>query len=328
MPPPEELSSQRIVRLRPALTRPAPGSSPLAVQDEWEAISARGEPVRVRTIFLRGSECRFQCLMCDLWRHTHQGATPPGAIVQQVRQGLAQETHSAGTGSAAARPQAVKLYNASSFFDPQNVPSADLPQIAALVSGMERVIVENHPRILPWPAIEGFQQQLEGRLEMALGLETVDPVVLRRLNKRITIEDFASAALGLRQRDIDVRAFVLLRPPWTEEKPAIEWCRRSVEFAIEHGARHVTIIPVRGGNGALEWLAARGEFEPPSAESLEDLVRDFLSDDRCVITADLWDWNQLRGTCTQCCEPRRRRLERMNVTRVDEPAVGCEVCHG
>ncbi|MGN6547284.1 MAG: radical SAM protein [Aureliella sp.] len=322
--PSDELSSDKIVRLRPPVDRPAPGLSPLDVQDEWEASSAEGRAALVRTIFLRGSECRFRCVMCDLWRYTHEGTTPAGAIAAQVRQGL---DYATSDPSSDQRPQWLKLYNASSFFDPLNVPAADLPQIAALVRGMQRVIVENHPRILPWPAIEDFQERLSGQLEIALGLETVDPVVLKKLNKRITIDDFATAARGLRQRKIDLRAFVLLRPPWTEEAAALEWCRRSIEFAIEHGARHVTVIPVRGGNGALEWLAAQGEFEPPQAESLEKIVQEFIADQRCVVTADLWDWNKLRGTCPQCSEPRRLRLERMNLTRRNEPPIPCQLCH-
>jgi uncharacterized Fe-S cluster-containing MiaB family protein len=147
------------------------------------------------------------------------------------------------------------------------------------------------------------------------------------LNKRITLDDFAQAACGLQERDIDVRAFVLLRPPWTEEQAAIDWCRRTIEFAIEHGARHVTVIPVRGGNGALEQLAAQGEFEPPMADSLEQIAREFLAHPGCLVTVDLWDWHKLRGTCGACSELRRLRLERMNVTRIEEPTVQCEVCN-
>ena len=323
--PPQELSSDIIVRLRPTVDRPGAGTIPLDVQDEWEASSPRSQPTLVRTLFLRGSECRFRCVICDLLRYTHEGNTPQDSIAEQVRYGLARPIDPATFG--ANRPKWLKLYNASSFFDTANVPSTDLPEVARLASGYERVIVENHPRILPWPAIDDFQSRLSGRLEIAMGLETVDPIVLQRLNKRITIDDFASAADTMREQGIDVRAFVLLRPPWTEEEAAIGWCRRSIEFAIQHGARHVTVIPVRGGNGALEWLAARGEFQPPKAESLERIISEFVSDDRCVVTADLWDWKQLRGICAHCSETRRLRLERMNLTRVQEAPIDCESCH-
>src|SRR5258708_16939447 len=41
---------------------------------------------------------------------------------------------------------------------------------------------------------------------------------------------------------------------------------RSVEYAAQRGASVVSIIPVRGGNGEMERLAALGHFTPPRSE--------------------------------------------------------------
>ena len=320
----ERLTSAQTIALRPTVERPAPGELPLDVVDEWEASGPEGNPVRVRTIFLRGSECRFHCVMCDLWQFTHLVPPSPGAIAAQVDAGGLQRSPPAPDQPA---PTWIKLYNASSFFDSKNVPTDDLPVIAQRVSRFDRVIVENHPRTMPWQRVNEFQRRLGGQLEIAMGLETIEPYVLARLNKQMTADDFADAARACRRRQIDVRAFVLLRPPWLDEQTAVDWCRRSIDFAIEHGARHVSVIPTRGGNGAMEWLRKQGEFEPPLASSLERVLSEFRLHPACVVTADLWNWDKLRGTCPKCHAARRARLERINLMRSQEPILTCEACN-
>jgi len=43
-----------------------------------------GRAARTATVFLTGRECPWRCAMCDLWRFTTAGDTPPGAIAAQV----------------------------------------------------------------------------------------------------------------------------------------------------------------------------------------------------------------------------------------------------
>ncbi len=50
-----------------------------------------------------------------------------------------------------------------------------------------------------------------------MGLETVDPAVLPRLNKRMSLGDFERATSLLLSAEIDVRAFTLLRTPFQSE---------------------------------------------------------------------------------------------------------------
>jgi hypothetical protein len=94
---------------------------------------------------------------------------------------------------------------------------------------------------------------------------------------------------------------------------------------VERGAAVVSIIPVRGGNGEMERLAALGEFTPPTLRDLEDALDRSLSLGRAVITADLWDAERL-GTCTGCLADRVERLRRLNVSGRAEPRVVCARC--
>ncbi len=298
----ELLNSQQIVALRPTVERPQPGTGPLDTLIEREASTPGGESVDVLTVLLRGSECPFRCLMCDLWKSTHSVPTPIGALPAQLESALDQ----------CSQAPWIKLYNASNFFAPVNVPTADLPRLAQLLHPFRRIIVENHPRLLT-PEIERFSESLPGRLEIAMGLETIHPEVLPALNKNMQLDDFAKACHWLQQRQIDIRAFVLLRPPGLSESEGVDWCSRSIDYAVDHGCRHVSIIPVRSGNGAIEELQRRGQFQPPLAASLELVLERYASHPNAVVTADLWDWDGLVGLCPQCRDARKARLGRMNM---------------
>src|SRR5207245_689639 len=109
--------------------------------------------------------------------------------------------------------QHVKLYNAGNFFDAQAIPPADWPRVAELVQPFRTVIVESHPRLIG-PSCLAWRDLLRTELQVAMGLETVHPDVLPRLNKRMTLKDFEAAVRFLCDQDIAVRAFILLRPPF------------------------------------------------------------------------------------------------------------------
>ena len=296
------LDTQAILALRPDIGRPEPGFSALNVLEELEASNANGDIKKVLTVLLRGSECQFRCLMCDLWKHTHKSPTPPGAIATQTLASV----------RASLPAQWIKLYNASNFFAPANVPQVDLEALPDILSGFEKVIVENHPKLLG-PRVQAFRDALPSRLEIAMGLETIHPEVLPLLNKRMNITDFRRACDWLLKREIDVRTFVLLRPPGMSENEGVEWCIQSVQFAIDCGSRHVSVIPVRSGNGAIEHLQQLGHFQSPLASSLETVLNHFASQTSSVVTADLWDWPKLRGTCDGCSSERLARLQNYNL---------------
>jgi hypothetical protein len=100
---------------------------------------------------------------------------------------------------------------------------------------------------------------------------------------------------------------------------------RTVEYAVERGASVVSIIPVRGGNGEIERLQALGHFAPPTLSQLEAAVDRCLQFTRTVVTADLWDVDQL-SACERCRSERIERLRRLNVVGRQEPRIACTIC--
>lgn len=268
------------------------------------------------TVFLAGAECPFTCSFCDLWRYTLEGPTPPGALPLQLERALER--------LSPPFPERLKLYNASNFFDRRAVPREDLPRLAELAAPFRGVTVESHASMIGPLTLE-FAALLAGRLEVAVGLETIHPVAAAHLNKRLELAQFDRAAAFLARHRMDLRVFVLLGLPHIPPAESVEWTVRSVEYAVTRGARRVAIIPVRGGNGELERLQALGDFMPPTLTQLEAALDAGLALGPAIVTADLWDVDRLPG-CDACRASRVARLARMNLTGTSEPRVPCSVC--
>jgi radical SAM enzyme (TIGR01210 family) len=270
------------------------------------------------TIFLSGAECPFTCSFCDLWRYTIDGPTPVGALPKQIADAL--RTLDAAT----PRPDRLKLYNASNFFDRRAVPVADLPRIAELASPFAGVTVESHASTIG-PATLEFARRITGRLEIAVGLETIHPLAAAQLNKRLDLAVFDRGARWLADNGMDLRVFVLLGAPHVPADESVEWTVRTAEYAAERGASIVSIIPVRGGNGEIERLAALGRFTPPTLSQLEDALDRCLPLPGTAVTADLWDIGMLHA-CDACHDARAERLRRLNETGRAEPRIACATC--
>jgi archaeosine synthase beta-subunit len=273
--------------------------------------SKQGEIVPVSTVFLTNRECPWRCLMCDLWKNTLDETVPRGAIAAQIEYAL----------ERLPPARHIKLYNSGSFFDPRAIPPADYREIAVKLRPFTHVIVESHPALIG-PACLRLREILSGRLEVAIGLETVHPEALPRLNKRMTLEDFASAAGFLRNNNIDLRAFILVQPPFVPEPEARYWAERSLDFAFECGAAVATLIPTRGGNGAMEEVDG---FEAPRISTLESCLEYGISMRRGRVFADVWDLERF-SRCSACYESRAGRLQQMNLHQSIPDRIRCSAC--
>ena len=312
------MSTSTVDRRIRALRPPKPFVDPRRahgwlVEDERRPNGARE---RALTVFLAGAECPFTCAFCDLWRWTIDGPTPEGALPAQL-----EAVFGALDG---AWPERLKLYNASNFFDRRAVPPGDLPRIAALAAPFRGVTVESHATTVGASTL-AFARLIPGRLEVAMGLETIHPVAAKELNKRLDLTRFDEAARFLVSNEVDLRVFVLLGVPHVPAEESVASTVSTVEYAVIRGAAVIWIIPVRGGNGEMERLQASGAFIPPTLRQLESALDHCLQFGSAVVTADLWDVDKL-SACSECRPARVERLRRINMGGQSAPAVVCGSC--
>lgn len=305
------------------------------VMTEQEPVEA-GRAIGSVTVLLTGRECPWRCAMCDLWQYTTAHDTPTGALPHQVAAALA--ALEPARIDVASPPTQIKLYNAGSFFDPRAVPEADYAAIAALVRPFGRVVVESHPRLVG----QRLQRFIDARadaaaggasaaVEVAMGIETAHPDALERLNKRVDVATFAAAARDVLAAGATLRAFVLVGVPFVPTEAQHEWVQRSIDAARASGARLISLIPTRPGNGALEALARTGEFVRPRFADLDAalttaLVRRAASAEPWpLVLADPWDLDAL-AECPACHGARVARLAAMNLSQQPLPSVACAAC--
>ena len=224
-------------------------------------------------ILTTNKECPFKCVMCDLWQNTLDYSVEQGVITTQVKNAL----------KTLPVAKHLKLYNAGSFFDRQSIPKQDTFEIADMIPEYETLIVEAHPKLISTSCFE-FAEYLAPQLDVAMGLETVDPSVLPRLNKNMTLDDFERATTNLLEHDIFVRAFILLRTPWQNEEEGVYWAKESIDFAQSIGVECCTVIPLRP-NTRIENV----DFEPPLKESLDEVVAYGISQNKGRVLGDMWD---------------------------------------
>jgi archaeosine synthase beta-subunit len=270
-----------------------------------------GDVEETAIIFLTNRECTYHCLMCDLWKNTTDLTVPSGAIPDQIEWAL----------EHIQNVKHVKLYNSGSFFDTRAIPEEDYGRIASLLGHFETVIVESHPKLIGERSLR-FRDMLKPDLHVALGLETVKPDLLLKLNKKMTVQDFTHAVNFLSTNGILSRAFILLRPPYLDESEGIYWAEKSLEFAFRIGVECCTVIPVREGNGAMDLLLNQGQFSRPDIRSLEAVLEYGIGLDSGRVFADLWDLN-LISSCNKCFDRRAERLNDMNLNQILPAAVEC-----
>ncbi|MFK8113414.1 MAG: Fe-S oxidoreductase [Rubripirellula sp.] len=267
---------------------------PYLVLDEQEADGFGGH-VSTTTIFLTASQCPIGCNMCDLHHNTLLTGTPQGAIPKQIDSAM-ENRHARGW---------IKLYNSGNFFDPNSIPPEDYKSIADRCSDFSRVIVENHPRFGA-ERLKQFRELLEVPLEVAVGLETVQPRWLARMGKQMVRDRFDRYARWLQEQSVDLRVFLIVGVPGVSVMESIRWARLSVRHAVMQGARHVSLIPARAGHG---WGGQANLLPDFELSELQDLLCRSIDDvkGKAVVTVDVWDADPL--------DSRLPILQRINVTQ-------------
>ena len=158
--------------------------------------SSQGTIDDTGTVFLANKECPFRCLMCDLWKNTVDTSISTEELLAQIKYAAQFFEDECRRNSIQIRQW--KLYNSGNFFDAQAIPSAAFPPIidilnqAAKHSGLSNLIIECHPKLIGQSCLD-FADALLPQLEVAMGLETIHPDVLPRLNKQMSLDDFQRA---------------------------------------------------------------------------------------------------------------------------------------
>lgn len=281
---------------------------------EFEWVNAR-QRRSISTLLITNRECPWRCTMCDLWKNTTDAPVGAPEIISQIQFGISKLPSS----------DWIKIYNSGSFFDLKAIPRDAWKPIAKMCHDYSHLIVENHPRLVSNKILE-FQSYLKPSLEIAMGLETANEEILKKLNKGFTLTDFRKSCNFLRKANIKIRAFILIAPPWTQShSQAVNDVISSCKFAEECGIDQISLIPTRGDSGFMKKLQLSGEFIPFHSELIEDAFDGAITSftNRCHL--DTWDLNKFFD-CHSCKTERISRIERINQHQSISQRISCSDC--
>jgi len=234
---------------------------------EEEALGPRR--VRAFVVILRTRGCYWAdvkgCSMCGYSKDTLGRSATPAELAEQLAHALRRYD---------GEPY-VKFYTSGSFLDDREVDPESRRAIVSAFSGRaERLLFETLPEFVTPENLDPLHASFAGELEVALGLESADPVVLSRfVHKSAAPSEYLSAGDRLRTLGLRAKAYLLLKPPYLTESESIEDVVRSTEVAAAH-FNALSVNPVHIQNGTVvEWLYHRGRYRPPWLWSVVEALR-------------------------------------------------------
>ncbi len=292
--------------------------SPSQLETLWkESDMAGGEKVDAMVVIMRTNGCCWVknggCTMCGYREASLNNVTEPD-LEKQLEQAL----------SKYKGEPFVKVYTSGSFLDDNEVPPAVREKFFDAFSDCKRFLFESRPEFITADVIGS----LPSNVTVSLGLESSNPEVLRTsVHKGFTPEDIRVAGTGLKDADIGVRTYLLLKPLYMTEAMAIRDSVESARFA-DPFSDEISINPLNVQRGTyVERMWKRGEFRSPWIWSLIDVFKQLSGTVNARLMSSPSGGGAMRGVhnCGACDKVALDAIERFNYTQdVKDLDVSCE----
>jgi len=226
-----------------------------------------GRTVDTGVIILRTSGCSHYhkggCSMCGYNYESDKSVTPEN-IMRQFEHAM----------EDLGEIEFLKVYTSGSFLDECEIPDDVAGSILKACAEKDiRLLFESRPEYVTAGRLDSFLA-VHDNLEIALGLESSNDNVLRySINKGFTAADYECAADAIAKKGIDLRTYVLLKPPFLTEAEAIADSVATVKFASTH-SKTVSLNPVNVQKGTLvERLWRNWAYRPPWLWSVLEVLK-------------------------------------------------------
>jgi len=194
----------------------------------------------------------------------------------------------------------VKIYTSGSFLDKNEISIAVREKIIDEMDKnfIKKIIVESRPEFITRENLS----MLDDRFIIAIGLETADDYIRNKIiNKGFTFSDYVRACNQIHSFGMDVKTYLLLKPPFLIERDAITDTIYSGIKCSEY-SDYISINPCNiQKNTRLEHLWFERGYRPPWLWSCLDVLSN-LSDIDLPIQMDPVGAGSVRGphNCGRC----------------------------
>ncbi|MEM0343698.1 MAG: archaeosine biosynthesis radical SAM protein RaSEA [Thermoplasmata archaeon] len=169
----------------------------------------------------------------------------------------------------------LKIYTSGSFLDDAEVPADARRMIAAWAAERGcRLLFETRPEFVEPSKLEPLAAE-NGAIEVALGLESSnDRVLTHSINKGFKRADYERAVRTVKSVGLDVRTYVLLKPPFLTEAEAVADAISTIAYASRL-TDTISLNPVNVQKGTLvERLWRQWSYRPPWLWSVLEVLQE------------------------------------------------------
>lgn len=291
--------------------------NPSQLEALWkERDMAEGTPVDAMVMIMRTNGCCWAktggCTMCG-YREASMKDVTEGDLLRQLEQAM---------GAYKGEPF-VKIYTSGSFLDGNEVPETVRERILDSFSGCRRILFESRPEFVTQDSVSSLPKNVT----VSLGLESSDPEILRTsIRKGFTPEDSRRAGHTVKGAGLDVRTYLLLKPPFLTESAAIEDTVASARFA-DPFSDEISINPLNIQRATcVERLWRRGEFRSPWIWSLIEVLARLSGEVDARLMSSPSGGGTQRGAhnCGKCDRDALEAVERFSLSQDPKDLeVGC-----
>ncbi|UCH92324.1 MAG: archaeosine biosynthesis radical SAM protein RaSEA, partial [Candidatus Aminicenantes bacterium] len=172
----------------------------------------------------------------------------------------------------------LNLYNNGSFLNDNEMPEAAMKKILETInqdSAIKMLVLETRPEFVTQKKIKEIKRLVPGKhVEIAMGLEIKDDFYRRVcVNKGFILNQYARAA-EIITKELHLRTYVLLKPPFLTEKEAVDHAVETINYAFAAGSHTVSLEACTVQDYTLvKYLADQNLYRTPWLWSILEVVK-------------------------------------------------------
>ena len=200
----------------------------------------------------------------------------------------------------------VKIFTSGSFLDDKEInPIIREKILKKLYETAEKVSVESRPEYITNKSIEKIKKIVGLNIfEIGIGLETADDNIRKNnINKGFTFNDYKKATDIMNKNNINIKTYVLVKPPFLSEKQAINDTISTIK-KIKNLTDIISLNPVNiQKNTLVNYLWKQDRYRSPWLFTIvQILIEGKKIIDNKIIKCDIVGGGSIRGphNCGEC----------------------------
>ncbi len=201
----------------------------------------------------------------------------------------------------------VKIFNSGSFLDKSEI-SEDIRNkiLKDLNKKIEKISFESRPEYITEKTISNVRNILKDKIiEIGIGLETADDEIRKNIiNKGFSFKDFKKAVDILKKHNINLKTYVLIKPPFLTERESINDAVNTVK-KIKDFTDVISFNPCNVQRRTfVEYLWKKKLYRPPWLFGVAKILKESkkIVNDSVRLKCDVAGGGKIRGAhnCKKC----------------------------